>query len=235
MGDVVEQRLARQREDVVLQLLEVVDAGNFLASIRVGEYEVAKAEILSHHVAQIHIHLLRVLVDEVVAAALGTFGILGLGTVHDERNVWVVVADGTKELEAGKLVFLLFRRASTLDRSHWKTAVADHAERVLAVAAIQAPCFFVVAGKHDLRAATHAECLKGGIERLGRKFETLLEHELIEVGQNGAVEADIVLHQENHLHACFHVMLKVHLVLDQLDDGQEQVGIAEPAEHIFKD
>ena len=174
MGDVVEQRLARQREDVVLQLLEVVDAGNLLASNRVGEHEVAKAEILSHHVAQVHIHLLRVLVDEVVATALGTFSILGLGAVHDERYVWVIVADGTKELEACKLIFLLFRRASTLDGSHWETAVADHTERVLAVAAIQVPCLFVVAGKHYLRAATHAESLKSGIECLGRKFETLL-------------------------------------------------------------
>ena len=30
-------------------------------------------------------------------------------------------------------------------------------------------------------------------------------------------------------------MLKVHLVLDQLDYGQEQVGITEPAEYIFED
>ena len=30
-------------------------------------------------------------------------------------------------------------------------------------------------------------------------------------------------------------MLKVHLVFDQLDDGQEKVGVAEPAEHIFED
>ena len=30
-------------------------------------------------------------------------------------------------------------------------------------------------------------------------------------------------------------MVEVHLVFNQLDDGQEQVGVAEPAEHIFED
>ena len=134
--DLVEQGFAWQSEDVVLQLFEVMDACYLFACFRIAEDEISESEIFAHHVTQIHIHLLRVLVDEVVARALGTFRILGLGTVHYERDIWVDLADSIKELEACQLVFLFFGRTRTLDRSHWESAVADYTEGIVAVSAI---------------------------------------------------------------------------------------------------
>ena len=64
----------------------------------------------------------------------------------------------------------------------------------------------------------------------------LQEDIAIEVGQNGAVEAYAVLDKQNHLHAVFmDVVLDVHLVLDELYYGKDEVGVAEPAEHIVED
>ena len=68
------------------------------------------------------------------------------------------------------------------------------------------------------------------------KFLTLPENELVEVGQYGGIKADGIFYQHNHLYADFlNVMLQVHLVFYQLDDGHQQIGVSQPAEHILED
>ena len=63
----------------------------------------------------------------------------------------------------------------------------------------------------------------------------MLQHKLVQAGQDAAVEAYAVFHHQNHLHAgALNIMLQVHLVLNQFDDGKEQFGVAQPAEHVFK-
>src|SRR3712207_1419545 len=74
-----------------------------------------------------------------------------------------------------------------------------------------------------------------GVQRLGRNLLTLLEHKLIQVGKDGGVEADAVFHQKDKLHPhLIHVMFQIHLILHQLDDGDQQVGVSQPAEHVFE-
>ena len=75
-----------------------------------------------------------------------------------------------------------------------------------------------------------------GIQGLGRKFLTLLQHKLIEVGQHGRVKTNGIFYQENHLHAhLIHIMFQIHLILYQFNDRKQQVGISQPTEHILKD
>ena len=75
-----------------------------------------------------------------------------------------------------------------------------------------------------------------GVEGLRREMLTLHQQIAVEVGQDGGIEADAVLHEQDHLHAGLrNVVLEVHLVLDELDDGEYEVRIAQPAEHIVKD
>ena len=70
---------------------------------------------------------------------------------------------------------------------------------------------------------------------LGETF-ALHEQEVVEVGQNGTVEAYGVFHKQNHLHPTLpDVVLKIHLVFDELDDGENEVGIAQPTEHVVED
>ena len=73
------------------------------------------------------------------------------------------------------------------------------------------------------------------IQSFGRKFLALLQHEFIQVGKNGRIEPDAVFHQKYHLHAYFlHIVFEVHLIFHQFDNRNQQVGIAQPAEHVFK-
>ena len=66
-----------------------------------------------------------------------------------------------------------------------------------------------------------------GVEGLSREVLRLRQYVIIKVREHGRVEADVVLDQQNHLHTSFvDVVLDVHLVLNELDDGENQVGIA---------
>ena len=59
---------------------------------------------------------------------------------------------------------------------------------------------------------------------------------LVEVWQDGRIEAYVVFHEQYTFHArLLSVVLYVHLVLYQLYDGEDKVGIAQPAEHILED
>ena len=72
------------------------------------------------------------------------------------------------------------------------------------------------------------------VQCLGGELQTLLQHKLIEVGQQRGVEANAVFHHQNHLHTSSQVVGQVHLVLDEFDDGEQQFRIAQPAEHILE-
>ena len=121
VGEVVEQTLCRNCHDVVLQVFQVAHTYHFLHGARVSEYKVAESEVAVHAVAQIHAHLLRVLVNEVCVALFRQLGVLRFVGVHDERNVWVFGTYGAKQLESG--IFALFRAAGL----HGEAAVADDA------------------------------------------------------------------------------------------------------------
>ena len=68
------------------------------------------------------------------------------------------------------------------------------------------------------------------------KVLALLQDIIIEVGQDGTIETNGVFYQEYHLHTRLpDIMLQIHLILNQLDDGKNQVGISQPAENIIED
>ena len=74
------------------------------------------------------------------------------------------------------------------------------------------------------------------VQSFRSKLLALAENELVEVGQYGGIEADGIFHQHDHLYADFlNIMLQVHLVFYQLDDGHQQIGVSQPAEHILED
>ena len=73
------------------------------------------------------------------------------------------------------------------------------------------------------------------IQRFGGELLALLQYEFIEVGQDGRVETDAVFYQKNNLHADFtDIMLQIHLVFNQLDDGYQQIGVSQPTENIVE-
>ena len=74
------------------------------------------------------------------------------------------------------------------------------------------------------------------IESLSRKSLRLGEDVIIEIRQHGGVETDVVFHKQDHLHtSLLDVVLDIHLILKQLDNRHNEVGIAQPAEHVVED
>ena len=99
---------------------------------------------------------------------------------------------------------------------------------------VQAPSFFIRTCQHDLRPPTHAQRLELGVQCLCGKFQALLEHEPVEVGQDGGIKTDGVFYQQYHLYSGRHVVLQVHFVFYQLDDREQQVRITQPTKHVIE-
>ena len=77
-ADMVEERFGGDGEKHVLQLLQIVYAGHLAHRFRVAEDEVAEPEVLRHGLAQVNVHLLGVLVDEVRVKLLHVLSVLFL-------------------------------------------------------------------------------------------------------------------------------------------------------------
>ena len=74
------------------------------------------------------------------------------------------------------------------------------------------------------------------VQSLLRKVLALLQYIIIEIRQYRTIETDRIFYQQNHLHTCFlYVMFKIHLILYQLDDRKNKIGVAKPAEDIIED
>ena len=192
--DVVEHAVVGNVEDVVLQLLEVSHAHHLLVGGGVAEDEVAEAEVLGQDVAQVDVHLLRILVHipDADAHVLGFLAVHHLGALHDERNVFVALADGAEELEAG--LGILHHGLSGL-AMHGEAAIANHAKRIVVVFVIELPGLVVGACQHHLRPAPHAQGGAMGVQRLGGEALALRQYIAVEVGQHRGIVPDAVFHQ----------------------------------------
>ena len=223
--DMVKERFLGKSENVVLQVFQVLYAGHFLHRVGVKENEIAETEILTHQPTEIHTYLLRILVDELRSALFRPHAFVRLGRLQDKRHELILGTDSGKQLVSRHLVSHPVAR---------KTAVTNDPQRVLLVTAVQVPRFLIRPGQHDFRTSAHAQRFELCIECLGGKLQTLLEHETIQVGQDGRIETNGILYKQNHLHSRRHIVLQVHLVLYQLNDGKQKIRVAQPTEHIIE-
>ena len=174
-----------------------------------------------------------------------TFGlrfltIFTFGTLHDERQEFVVGTNRPKQFQTCLSVFFdagkpLARPRQRLRTLHREAHVADDAQNVVGVALVDVPRLFVTTRQHHFRSSAHTQ--RGGVvvERLGRKSLALHQYILVEIRQNARIESNRVLDEQNHLHAhLFDVVFDVHAVLNQLDNRENQVCVAQPAEHIVE-
>ena len=158
---------------------------------------------------------------------MGYVTVRRLRRLHDKRHVRVAGTYLAQQTGACLRVFLSLAG---------ERGVGDDPEDVVLVLLVEAHCLLVGACQHDFRTSAHTQRPLVAVECLGGELLALLQHEAVEVGQHGRVEADGVLHHENHLYSdLLDVVRQVHLVLDELDDGEQQVGVAQPAEDILED
>ena len=225
--DVVEQRLGGHFENGGLQFFERPHPRHRFEGRGVAEDEVAEAEVHLDGIAQIDVHLLRIFVDEVRSINRCAVHVLRLGRLEDERQ------EGVACPEFGQK----FHTRSRIDLSGFGIArVGDDAKHLLGVVLVEGKGLLVVARQHNLRPTAHAQGALVAVEGFGGKILALLEYKFVEFRQHRGVEADAVLHEENHLHTAFlDVVIEVHFVLNEFDNREEEVGVAQPAEDVFED
>ena len=224
MPRMVEQRVCRNLENIVLQFLQIMNAHNLLAGGGVDDYEVAEAEVLHYGVAQVHWQLFAVFVEECAVKLLHVGGVLHIARLDDDGQIGILAPQVSRQLQACLLVF---------DTVAGKRHVANHAQNVVAVFVVECHRLTIVSGKHHLRTATHTHHGFVGVERLGGEALRLPQNEIIERGEYRRIEAHRVLHQQYHLNAHLrNIVVGIHFVFNQFDDCHQQVHVAQPTEHI---
>ena len=226
-ADMIQHGVVGNLEDIVLKLLQTVYAQYLGARLGVTEDEIAETHVLLHQSAQVQAHLFRVLVHKAEALGLSTLAVLTLRTLHNERHILVAGMDGTQELDAGLRIFLSI---------HGEASVADHTEHIARETLVDTEGFFIGTGENHLGTAAHAQGGSVTVEGLGGETLTLKQDVIVEVGEDRTVKPDAVFDKQYHLHTTLQdVMFQIHLVLHELDDGEDEIGIAQPAEDIVED
>ena len=115
----IEERLRRYCKEDILQFFQIFYAGYLFQRIRIAENEIAETEVVRYDAAQIHIHLLGILVDE-----SGTvFGciqcIFRFGRLDDERHERIFLTDGCAQLDTCQSVLFATFHA-------WKADIGNH-------------------------------------------------------------------------------------------------------------
>ena len=115
-ADMIEHGIVRNIEDVILQFLQTMNAHNLLMSLRITEYEIAKAHVLFHQTAKIYAHLLRVLVNKAETFCLCLRTVLTFRTFYYKRNERIILPDITEELQTCIWTFLATESICTMLR-----------------------------------------------------------------------------------------------------------------------
>ena len=225
-ADVIQEGIGRNRENHILQFLQVVHPKYLFLSGRITENKIPETEFLRYSLPQVNIHFLRVLVDELRIALQGIGPVRLFSRLQDKRNERITAAHFVQELDTCQRIDHSFVRI---------TGIGNNTQGIVLVLVIQFHRLFVRACQNNLRTSAHTERTLVFVQGFGGKLLTLLQHELIQVGQDGRIETDGILYQQDHLYThLFNIVFQVHLVLNQFDDGNQQIGISQPAEYIFK-
>ncbi len=113
--------------------------------------------------------------------------------------------------------------------------IGDDAQQIVFVTVVEFGSFVVAGRQQDFRAGALAQHLLLLVERIFQEFGILQQQQFVKFGQVGGVEADRILDQQDGLHTAVQdVFLGVHLVLDQLDDGDDELRIAVPREDVVQ-
>jgi len=228
---VVFERLVGNRGDHLLHLRQILGAADDGSRIGVLEEEVAECELLGDIFVQLREQRFRILGDESGSQPAGLRLEFGLRRLQQYGHQRVVLLDAAAEVDAG-VALLAFGRVVAVE---YEPHVGNHAQHVLLVTVVKLHGLLVVGGEQDLGACAFAQDLLLFVEGVLQEFGVLQQDQFVEFGQVGRVEADRVLDQQNGLHAALDdILLGVHLVLDQLDDRHDQVGVAVPAEDVVE-
>ena len=223
--EMINQRVVGDPEDLPLQVLQVLDTHDLLLGLRVQDHEITKTKTLHDLLTQILRVALRVLVDKRGAQLLRINLVTRLRRLEDERD---------DQSRLPNVLTKLITRIRIFYPGPHETHVRDNAQHVILVLLEDADRLLISTGQLDLGTATHTQRLLVTVQRLLGEHLALLEHELIKMRQGGRIETHRILDQHDDLHTdTFRIVRRVHLILNQLNDGEQQLRVTQPAEHII--
>ena len=232
----VEHRVTGNLEDIVLQFLQCTDTRHLLLGCRVTENEVTKAHVLLDKLMQIDVKFGGVLVDEIKALRLSLLAVGYLRGVKDQRYIFVATANLPKELQTGLGIAFLDMRETSWHGLHREASIGNDTKGIVVILIIYLHRLLVVGSEHHLWTSTLSLSCSMGIKGLCREPLRLGKDVIIEIRQHGRIETDVVFHKQDHLHtSLLDVVFDIHLILKQLDNRHNEVGIAQPAEHVVED
>ena len=125
--DMIQHRVVRNFEDVVLQFLQRVNSHHLISGFRVTKDEVAKSHVFLHEVSEVDVHFLRVLVYEPESVFLSLLLVFALRALQYQRHIFVPSSYFAQQFQSRFSVFLTVFRESS---------VANHAESIFVIAFI---------------------------------------------------------------------------------------------------
>ena len=130
--DMVEHGVIGNLEDIVLQLLEALDAHDFLFGGGVTEDEVTESHVFLEQASEVYAHLLRGLIDKTEVLSFRLLPVGRLRTLENQRHELVTAAYLPQQFQASLGVLLHpFRRITDAylvvghQPMNRKTGVAD--------------------------------------------------------------------------------------------------------------
>ena len=211
-----------------MQLFQVPHTGNLLSRFGITKNKISETKIIRNNTAQIHIHFLGILINKTGTIFGSIRRIFRFGRLDNKGHERIFFSYGSTKFNTCQPILL-----STLYTG--KPYIGNHPKYIVFILFVQSNSFLIRTCQYYFRTSTHTQGALMSIQGLSRKLLALLQNELIQVGQHRRVKTDAVFHQQNKLYSYFcHIVLQIHLVFYQLNDRYQQIGIAQPAEHIVK-
>ena len=224
---IVGQNVNRNTLDGLLHLPQVTHTRQLGPVQRVEKEKITESHAAVDEVSQLAQQVLRFFVDKIRPQLRRIAPMVVVGGLQYDGHRRAVAQHMSAQLQPRPRINL----AQPLMAA--KRHIRNNPQQIVLVEFIVAECLVIRTGKQNLGSRPFAQCALPFVQRLAHKFVALLDDNSIEVGQIGRVEPHIVLHQQNRLHAdAQNILAGIHAVLEHLDNGQYQVGIPLPAEHI---
>ncbi len=175
----ITERPRRNREDIVLQFLQVVNTSHLFHRVRIAEDEIAKTEMSGKQVLDVLIDFLGILVNKSRFALVSVWLLVALAGIEHQRHIFIYFTNGAKQFETRQFILL-----GTVCL-HRETTVADDSQYIVTIFGIERPCFFIRTRQDNLGTSTHTQHLQLRVQCLSGKLQALLQDKLIEIGQQG--------------------------------------------------
>ena len=105
-ADMIKERFGWNGEHHVLQFFQVMHPSHLFFSMRITENEIAETEVLCHRLAQVDVHLLRILVDKHGVYVLSKLAVRLFRRLKDKRYERITATHLGKESQSGFRVYL---------------------------------------------------------------------------------------------------------------------------------